>query len=376
MKRKAHSCDGSSVCFLLIALSLLVVPISPAAEEQGRLKWRDCLRQKPEWYGTRAALRVAENVLLYQRETGGWPKNIDMAAPISEREQAQLFRQRKQESTIDNGATYSQMIFLARVYSATRQGRFREAFVRALDALLEAQYGNGGWPQVFPNATGYARHITFNDDAMIGVMTLLRDVARGERDYRFVDAKRRAKAARAVEKGVKCILNCQIVVFGEKTVWCAQHDEETLRPAPARIYEKVSLSGSESVGIVRFLMGIERPGPQVVAAVQAAVAWFDRVKLIGIRQVNRPDSSLPTGYDRVIVADPTAPPLWARFYEIGTNRPIFCGRDGVVKYSLAEIEHERRVGYAWYTQRPAPLLKEEYCAWQRRWAPEKNVLAE
>lgn len=105
----------------------------------------------------------------------------------------------------------------------------------------------------------------------------------------------------------------------------------------------------------------------MVEAVEAATAWFEAAKLTGIRQVNRPDASLPGGYDKVIVPDPTAPPLWARFYEIGTNRPIFCGRDGVIKYRLADIEHERRTGYAWYTTAPATLLAKEYPVWKARW---------
>jgi hypothetical protein len=38
----------------------------------------------------------------------------------------------------------------------------------------------------------------------------------------------------------------------------------------------------------------------------------------------------------------------------------------VVKYSVAEIEHERRVGYAWYVEEPAKLLKDEYPKWRDR----------
>jgi len=55
-----------------------------------------------------------------------------------------------------------------------------------------------------------------------------------------------------------------------------------------------------------------------------------------------------------------------RAYEIGTNRPIFSGRDGVIRYSLAEIEHERRIGYAWLGTRPTRLLETEYPAWKTR----------
>jgi PelA/Pel-15E family pectate lyase len=68
----------------------------------------------------------------------------------------------------------------------------------------------------------------------------------------------------------------------------------------------------------------------------------------------------------VVVQDPAAPPLWARFYEIGTNRPIFSGRDGVVRYSLAEIELERRVNYSWLGPYAADLLAKDYPAWKAR----------
>lgn len=376
---KAAAMKKPAATWLLAAAVWVCAAAGAAAVESQApppLPWKACLRQQPSWYGSAEAVRIAENVLVYQRASGGWPKNIDMAAVLDEREKSRLAAQKPQsDSTIDNGATYSQMIFLARVFNATHQPRFENAFIHGIDFLLAAQYANGGWPQYYPHATGYHRHITFNDDAMIGVMDLLRDITRKAPAYAFVDEDRRARADKAVRKGIDCILRCQVIVNGKRTVWCAQHDEKTLAPAPARAYEKISLSGGESVGIVRYLMSIPRPDARVIEAIQSAVAWFARVKLTGIRQVRRPDSALPGGYDKVIAADPTAPPLWARFYEIGTNRPLFCGRDGVMKYHLAEIEHERRIGYAWYTDRPARLLAEEYPVWQRRWAPRENVLA-
>lgn len=334
------------------------------------IQWKDCLRQKPEWYGSAEAVRVGENLLLYQRAVGGWPKNLEMAKTLTEAEKADLIDQKEQnDSTIDNGATYTQMIYLARVSQASGQARFRDAFLKGMDYLLTAQYPNGGWPQYYPRLTGYYKHITFNDDAMIGVMTLLRDIARKDAVYRFVDEPRRRNAEKAVEKGIDCILKTQIRVQGRLTAWCAQHDEITLAPAPARAYEKVSLSGSESAGVVRFLMGIEKPSPQVVQSIEASVAWFREVKLTGVRVVEQLDTSAAPGvnsYNRVLIQDENADPLWARFYEIGSNRPIFCGRDGVIKYSMAEIEAERRNGYRWYVDSPAQLLDREYAAWKRR----------
>ncbi|MFN7928303.1 MAG: pectate lyase [Blastocatellia bacterium] len=329
--------------------------------------WKDALRQNAEWYASDEAVRIADNLLIYQRTIGGWPKNIDMAKPFTPAGRAEVIDQKEQnDSLIDNGATYTQMMYLARVYQAKPQERFKAAFLLGLDYLLKMQYANGGWPQYYPRLTGYYKHITFNDDAMIGVMTLLRDIARKEAVYTFVDDVRRRQAAQAVEKGIDCILKCQIKVNGKLTAWCAQHDEVTFAPAPARTYEKISLSGAESVGIVRFLMGIDKPTPAIVTAIEAAITWLAQVKLTGIKVVEQRDPFFENGRDRVVVPDANAPALWARFYEIGTNRPIFCGRDGVIKYSLAEIEYERRNGYRWYVGNPAELLQRDYPAWQKR----------
>jgi PelA/Pel-15E family pectate lyase len=259
------------------------------------------------------------------------------------------------------------------VYDATRLERFKRGFLKGVDYLLKAQYPNGGWPQCYPNPSGYSRYITFNDGAMIGAMSVLRDIAEKKPGYGFVDDGRRERGEKAVQKGIECILKCQIVVDGKRTAWCQQHDEKTFEPRPARTYEKISICGGESVGLVRFLMSIDNPTKEIIEAIQSAVTWFDRVKLTGIRQINKPDQS-ERGYDKVIIKDATAPPTWARFYQIGTNRPLFCGRDGKIKDTLAEIEHERRTGYSWYGRGPAELLNRDYPIWQKKWAPKKNVL--
>ena len=112
----------------------------------------------------------------------------------------------------------------------------------------------------------------------------------------------------------------------------------------------------ESAGILMLLMSLEDPGPDVVRAVRAGARWYEDAKLIGIRQV------VGDG-DKKIVPDPAAPPLWARFYEIGTNRAFFCGRDGVKKGDLAEIEAERRNGYAWYGEWGHQVLS-RYARWE------------
>jgi PelA/Pel-15E family pectate lyase len=351
-----------AVPFLIVVLgggATVALPVRAAQAASTTINWHDALRQKAQWYGSAEAKRIADNLILYQRLSGGWPKNIDMAAVLTDNQRAAVSREKRlDDSTIDNGATYTQLTFLARVYTATRSARHKESFIEGLDYLLKAQYDNGGWPQYYPLRPGYYQHITFNDDAMVGVLVLLRNIPRKNSAYVFVDEARRARAAAAVKKGVECILKTQVISHGKRTVWCAQHDEVTLAPAAARTFEPVSLSGLESVAIVRFLMDIDRPDARVVAAIQSAVAWFKSAQLNGIRWIE--------ANDRKVVADQSAPPLWARFYEIETNRPIFSGRDRVIRYNLAEIEAERRNGYRWYTDEPGKLLVQDYPAWSRK----------
>ncbi|MBV9927434.1 MAG: pectate lyase [Acidobacteria bacterium] len=356
---------------LLLFASAAAVAGQTGDKSAPAIKWRDALKQRPEWYASAEALRVADNLLVYQRDVGGWPKNIDMAAPLDEKRRAELLKLKdstdnEEAATIDNSATYTQLEYLARVYTAQKQERHREAFLKGLDYLLAAQYENGGWPQYYPLRKGYYTHITYNDNAMAGVLELLRDVARRKPAYVFVDPARTLKSEKAVERGVECILKTQVKVNGKLTVWGAQHDEVTFAPAPARRFEPVSLASKESVAVTRFLMGVERPDPRVVEAVESAVAWFDASKLDGIRWVEKEDKSRPGVFERAVVKDPQAPPLWARFYEIGTNRPVFEGRDNVVRYDVSEIEAERRNGYGWYTDEPNKLLNKDYPAWQKR----------
>ena len=326
------------------------------------ISWKEDQRKDADWLRSEAGKRVVENVLVYQLPCGGWPKNIEMTEPLSDSAKKKIAK-RREPGTIDNGATYTQLRFLARAYAATHEEQVRDAFNKGLDYLFEAQYDNGGWPIYYPLKGGYDDHIHFNDNAVSGVLQLLDDVAEGDEPFEFVDRERRERAKAAFERGIDCIVKTQVVVGGRRTAWCAQHDENTLEPAPARTFEPVSLSGNESVGLVRSLMRVDEPSQEIIAAVRDAVAWLERVKIEGIRVV---EVDTPEGRDRAVKKDADAPPIWARFYEIGTNRPIFTGRDGVVRYDYSEIERERRLGYAYYGDWPKKLLEKEYPAWAQK----------
>jgi PelA/Pel-15E family pectate lyase len=353
-----------------VALGVWLAAAAGAAEiglPRGQL-----LRQRDAWYAGPEAHGLADNIVAQQAPVGGWTNWTNEGGMLKTATPAEIAKQ--DHGSIDDGATTTQLRILARIVTAAagapagsapagRVAAWRAAAERGLDFLFAAQYPNGGWPQHHPGK-GYRTNITFNDDAMANVILLLQDVGAAEQpQFAWVDADRKARARAAVAKGLECILKCQVVVDGKKTAWGAQHDPKTLQPAAARAFEPVALTGAETVGLVRLLMAIERPGAEVVAAIEAAVAWLEAVKLTGIRFER---IATPEGKDGRVVRDPAAGPIWARFYEIGTNRPIFVGRDAVIRYDVAEIERERRGGYGWYNDRARDLLAKDYPRWKAK----------
>ncbi|MGY3087940.1 PelA/Pel-15E family pectate lyase [Hymenobacter sp. UYAg731] len=314
---------------------------------------------------------TAEKMLVFQRAVGGWPKavgthKVDYRYPLSAAERASTLKDKnRSDATIDNNATTREINYLAEAYHQTNNPTYRAGAENGIRYLLKMQYANGGFPQYYPDVNIYRHQITYNDNAMVRVLEVLRKVARQQPPFTGFDAKLTAQAAKAEERGINCILKTQYVRKGQPTAWCAQYDEKTLQPAKARAFELASLSGDESVDIVRFLMGIEKPSADVRKAIDSAVAWFEKVKMDGyaVQEVTLPPSKKVL--DRVIVPTPGAD-LWARFYELDTDRPIYVGRDSQVHYQLTEIENERRAGYLYAGVWPEKLLTKEYPAWQKR----------
>jgi len=336
----------------LLLLTCLGLHLPLVADESVRR----FLRHPEAWFASAEARQVAAIVLSFQCESGGWPKNTDTISKAYAGERTKLM------PTFDNKATVDELRFMARMFNATKEAKYRQSFDRGLAYVLSAQYPNGGWPQFFPLRQGYWDHITFNDDAMVRVLSLVREVAT-EPTYTFLEAPTREACRKAFDLGVTCILKCQIIVDGQPTVWCAQHDEVTFAPAKARAYELPSFSGAESVGIVRLLMSLENPSAEVKAAIEGAVRWFESHKVTGRRLRKETD---PDGKSNLVMAaDPKAPALWARFYDLRTGQPFVCDRDGVPKPNLADLGSERRNGYSWFGEYARDLVAKDYPAWKQ-----------
>ncbi len=111
-------------------------------------------------------------------------------------------------------------------------------------------------------------------------------------------------------------------------------------------------------------MSIESPTDEVIASIEGAVEWLRSVQMKGLRveQVKNDDGRR----DRVLISDPDAPPHWARFYELKTNRPLYLDRDSVFRYDFSEISYERRSGYSYHGTWAGSLLEKDYPRWRKR----------
>lgn len=357
---------------LAITIMLCAITVLSGAQNANqkldyrKLSWKQLAGGMPEeWYGTTEAKTVADSVLKYQTRIGGWAKNQNYHLGVNQQEW-QKIKESGIGATFDNGATITETKFLMKMYRATKDLRYKKAFNRAFDYMLLAQYDNGGWPQFYPLRKGksiaYNAHITYNDNAMVNVMTFLKGVANGDVFYADMNIgpAMKAKAKTAFDKGISCILKTQIVINGKPTVWCAQHDEVTFAPANARAYELASFSGAESAGIVMLLMDIDKPSAEIIHAIKGAKFWFEEHKLQGIRLQHFVNNE--GAQDLRVVHDKDAPALWARFYDLETGEPYFCDRDGIKRKTFAEMGYNRRNGYSWYNSTPAKVLN-QYPAW-------------
>ncbi len=310
------------------------------------------------WYASAEARALADHIVAWQRPSGGWTKGgvyTRDPAPADDHHDGWS------AGTFDNDSTIYELRFLALVIHAgadqANAPAWRGAFDRGLGYIFAAQYPQGGFPQIYPLAGGYHDAITYNDDAMVHILELLRDCADRRKQFAFVSADLAAAAAKSLARGVDCVLATQLHdTNGRLIVWGQQHDALTLKPCAARNFEPTAECSSESAGLVRFLMTLPNPSPQIVASVDGAMAWFKQHVIKDVVW----DREAATG--TALVAKPGAE-LWARYYEIGTGRPIFGERDRTVHYRVTELSPERRKGYGWFNDR-AKELPAAYAKWQ------------
>lgn len=322
-------------------------------------------------YDTFNTVAIADNIVLYQRDNGGWPENKHPQRVLSPDETVIIAANKSQaDASFDNRNIYPQITYLMCAYEQTGNEHYRAAALKGLTFTLGAQYANGGWPHSPGRADRpYGDYITFADEVMPGVLSFLRQVASAQPPFKSIPAPLRQQAAAAVTKGDALVLNLQVRTKGQRAIWAGQYHPQTLAPMAARTYELPALQTWESVAVVEYLMSIPNPSPEVIAAVDSAVTWFSANRIAGVRVEEFAIDPVRFTYhtarfDRKLVAEANAPGLWARFYDLDTSEPFFTNRDGSRVDALADVALERRSGYDWYGNWPAHLIRDAYPRWR------------
>ncbi|UFH33453.1 pectate lyase [Chryseobacterium sp. C-71] len=310
---------------------------------------------------------LAEKMMVYQLPNGGWgkhnsdKKNVDYTLEIDSKLLKIIKANDNDLATIDNNATSREINGLIKAYSTTKNPAYLKSAEKGIEYLLSMQYENGGFPQYFPNASIYRKQVTYNDNAMINALTILYNVAEGKEGFDAVGSQLKEKSKVALQKGIACILKTQVLQNGKLSIWADQYNEVTLVPEKARAFEPMSLATGESVNIVKFLM-MQPVTPEIEKSVRAAVEWFKVSKIEGYTY------SVSKENDKLIrtLSKKEGSSVWARFYDIPTNKPVFGDRDGSVKFNYEDVSEERRMGYSWYNESGTKLIENEFPKWLKR----------
>jgi pectinesterase len=117
------------------------------AGARGRERRLRYLKEPDAWFASDGARAVAANVPSYKSEScaGGQERGRHRVAA-----HAGVDRARDLKPTFDSVATTGEQRFLVWACAATRDDRYRAAFLKGLDRVPVAQYTAGGWPQSYP----------------------------------------------------------------------------------------------------------------------------------------------------------------------------------------------------------------------------------
>ncbi len=317
---------------------------------------------------------IADNLLLLQRDHGGWIQNHDPVQIFSEDARNDLTREKsKPDASFDNRNIYTQSEYLAGAYELTGKTHYLDGARRGLDFLISQQLPTcAGWPHTVPAKEDYQARLTIADEVFSGSLRFLQRVAEGEGAMAAFDAADRSNAREALEKGEACLLKLQIKHNGALAGWAGQYDPDTLAPAKGRAFELPAMASQETVEIVRYLMSIKAPSAEVRASIEGAVSWLKASAIEGVRYetVSIEPAQRVAGQggdsDRVLTPDDSAPLVWARFYDVEDNSIVLANRDGLRVARFEDVHPERRAGYSWYGYWPQKLIEKDYPKWKTR----------
>lgn len=298
----------------------------------------------------KAALQAGNALVYGQLESGGWRNSIDFDPAGPRVDQYRNGKGKgKNFSTLDDDITQSTLGFLFRLEAAApgKEPAIRDAIDHAWPRLLAAQFANGGFPQgwtgpvpdrpvvkaSFPTydwrtegrIKEYWNEYTLNDGmALTMTETLLRAHRYGKKP----------EALEALKRFGEFLLLAQLPE--PQPAWAQQYGPD-MHPIWARAFEPPAVSGRESEDVMIALLRI------------AEVTGDDRFLAPIVPAVKYLESSLlPDG-------------RLARYYEIGTNRPLYMQRNGKV-YELTNDDSKLPDHYGWKNPSRLDRIKQAYRA--------------
>jgi PelA/Pel-15E family pectate lyase len=268
-----------------------------------------------------AAVAAAHCLAWGQLASGGWTYSIEFDSTRNRNRYHHLdprnvprYNKLRNVTTFDDNTTQSATRLLMAVDQYVDDPIVDAAIQRALECFLTAQYKDGpwdgAWPQRYPPPKGYGAYPTFNDDTINDCVRVMLVAAKQYGDPRYMDS---------VKRCIEFYLRSQLPA--PQAAWAQQYDEN-LKPAWARKFEPPAVTGSESSGNMQLLMDmyIEFGDRRYLDAVGGAIDWYKRSRIGGTEDEG----------------------IWARFYEPGTNKPLYFTRT----YKLVYTDDDLPVHYS------------------------------
>ncbi len=282
---------------------------------------------------------VVKNVLSIQNRDGGFallPEDTDMSQENLSEKRGSL----TSDSTLEKGATTSELNYLSDSLSQISDKQTTEAITDGIRFLLDHQDKSGGWQMNPGNPGGFRENIVFTDHITTDVLRLLRRMDTDMSLQKIKDKIGSDVIEQAVKAGDAFILQSQIQNDGKKSGWASQYTSDG-KVTMGRTYERESISAIETADITEYLMEFyPSDSKPVKEAVDSAVNWLQDVKIEDKEAVRIPDDSMQNGFD-LFLLDGTEPGVvdhdfvsdglgtWAAnyIYENGGYRPLYADVD-------------------------------------------------
>ena len=261
-----------------------------------------------------AATSAADALIWGQLESGGWDYKIDFDPDESKKwyyrhDKGKVDpKNRRNYSVFDDNNTQSALRFLMAVHKITGDEKYWSAIEYGLSLMQKSQFDNGAWPQVYPlPPKGYSGFYTFNDGVINDCVAVMLDAYHLYNDERYLNSAKLAG---------DFIIASQLP---EPQAGWAQQYSYDMKPAPARWFEPASVCSSVTSRNIKTLVELylETGYEKYLKPIPSAIKWLK-------------NSMLKDGN-------------WARFYEIGTNKPIYVNMNREIVYEFINI----RPGYSW-----------------------------